>query len=264
MTYSVHIGSGGYLGWKILARTMTTQRNAFVQSSAMETARDYFARKMPEVVTAESFVNDRKLLTVALRAFGLDADINSRYFIRKVLEADPEDKSSLVNRLADKRYLNLNRAFSAYFSSATEALDVDLSEILERYNSRSFEKNIGEQYAEIELALNAQRELREIARADISENAKWYQILASKPLRQIFEGAYGLRGGFSALPVDRQLSELKTKTAKLTGSDGVSQFSSGQALESILRRYLLRSQMEASPATSGYSVALALLTSRPP
>jgi len=259
MTYDVQIGSGGYIGWKILEQTMPLQRSTFLQDPSIISSRDYFAKKMPEVVTAEQLVADFKLLTVTLRAFGLDADINNKYFIKEVLESDPDDQESLVNRLADKRYLKMSQALSFHADGQAGAAAVET--ILESYDTRSFEKSIGQQHAEIELALNAQRELAEIAGADISENAKWYQVLASEPLRQIFEGAYQLDDSFGALPIDRQLTELKSRSEKLTGSSSVSQFQSDDALERILQRFLLLGPINAAPVSSRYANALALLTS---
>ncbi|MEG4641658.1 DUF1217 domain-containing protein [Paracoccus sp. APAP_BH8] len=259
MSYNVQVGSGGYWGWKILERTMVRQRSAFLQAHSMKVSRDYFRETIHNIKSAEDLVNDRKLFSIVLRAFGLDSDISNRFFIKKVLESDPADKASLVNKLADKRYADLNRGLALYASSQEKSVAVDTAEIIDRYESRSFEKNIGERHAEIELALNAQREVLNIAISDASENAKWYRILASKPLRQVFEGAYGLGAGFASLSIDRQLSELKDETKKLTGDSSVSQFELRDKLEVVIRRFLLRGHLGVSSASSRYVNALALL-----
>lgn len=261
MSYNVQVGTGGYTGWKILERTMERQRDVFSQNYAVRSYKDYFSNKFPEVATAEQLVADYKLLTVALRAFGLESDINNRFFIRKILESDPDDSTSLVNRLADKRYLKLNQALAFHDTPDERENKLEPLSIIEKFETRSFEKNIGERYTEIELALNAQREIAEIADLNISENAKWYQILASKPLRRIFEGAFGLGSSFASLPIDRQLSDMKHRTERLTGSDSVSQFSSSVALDSVLKRFLLLGQLNISSANTRYTTALAILKS---
>jgi hypothetical protein len=57
-------------------------------------------------------VGDRRLLEVALGAFGLDDDIRNRFFIRKVLEEGTTSPSRrFANRLSDKRYLALAETF---------------------------------------------------------------------------------------------------------------------------------------------------------
>ncbi|WP_313349278.1 DUF1217 domain-containing protein [Paracoccus sp. (in: a-proteobacteria)] len=261
MSYNVQAGFGGYTGWKILERTMPRQRDVFLQNLEIKSSKDYFSYKMPDVKTAEQLVSDHRLLTVILRAFGLDGDVNNKFFIRKILESDPGDKASLVNRLADKRYLKMNQALSLNVAGEGAWEIVNIAEIIEKYETRSFEKNIGQRYSEIELALNAQREIQDISDSNISENAKWYQILASKPLRRIFEVAFGLGDRFASLPIDRQLSELKVRTGKFLGDDSVSQFKVKGKLDSIIRMFLLRDQIRMSSIGSRYTNALVLLTS---
>lgn len=261
MSYNVQVGFGGYTGWKILERTMPRQRDVFLQGLEIKSSKDYFSYKMPGVKTAEQLVGDHRLLTVTLRAFGLDSDANNKFFIRKILESDPDDKASLVNRLTDKRYLRMNQAMLLNASGERSWEALNISEIIEKYETRSFEKNIGERYSEIELALNAQRELKDVSESDLSENAKWYQILASKPLRRIFEVAFGLGDRFASLPIDRQLSELKDRTGRFLGDDSVSQFKVQGNLDSILRMFLLRDQIRVSSIGSRYANALTLLSS---
>lgn len=259
MTYSVRIGSGGYAGWKILERTMSRQRDVFLGNHVVQSYKDYFSKNISSAETAEQFVGDHKLLSLALRAFGLDSDIKNKFFMRKILESDPTDKSSLVNRLADKRYLRMNQALALHASPNSEKNGVDVNRIVEKYEARSFERSVGENHPEIELALNARREILEISSSNVSENAKWYQILASKPLRQVFEGAYGLGSSFSALSIDRQLSELMSRTEKITGDSSVGQFSSSEVMEVIIRRFLLYSQTNTPPVNQKYVNALVLL-----
>lgn len=257
MTYNVQVGSGGYVGWKILERSMARQKEVFSQTVSEKSVKEYFTKNVSGISSADELVGNYKLLTVTLRAFGLDADINNRFFIKKVLEADPNDESSLVNRLADKRYLKMNQEMK--LSGSASSRTVDAVAIITKYDDRSFEKNIGERYPEIELALNAQRELPSLASSETSDNAKWYQILGSKSLRQIFEVAYGLGSSFSALPIDRQLSEIKSKTEQFTGSDSAAQFESSTSVDSLVRRYLLRNQIQASSTASSHANALTLL-----
>ena len=53
------------------------------------------------IASAEALVKDRRLLTVALGAFGLDGEIDKKFFIRKVLEGGTEASDSLANRPYD-------------------------------------------------------------------------------------------------------------------------------------------------------------------
>lgn len=89
MTYNVQVGTGGYLGWKLLERTSERQRAIFEKDPQIQNSRDYFTQNISKVEDAEDLVSNYKLLSVALRAFGMDDDLKNRAFIKKVLEADP-------------------------------------------------------------------------------------------------------------------------------------------------------------------------------
>ncbi|MBW6496595.1 MAG: DUF1217 domain-containing protein, partial [Burkholderiaceae bacterium] len=71
----------------------------------------YFEARIGSVNSAEELVADRRLLRVALGAFGLQDDINNRFFIRKVLEGGVIQPDSLANKLGDDRYREMSRAF---------------------------------------------------------------------------------------------------------------------------------------------------------
>lgn len=262
MTYNVQVGNGGYLGWKLLQRTMDTQQSAFAKSAELQRSRDYFTENISGISSAEDLVKDYKLLSVALRAFGLDDDMNNRFFIRKVLEADPQDEKSLVNRLPDKRYAKLNAAFALWNQSGETTDRLPAEAITEMYTRRSFERNIGQQYQEIELALNAKRELAEIAGSDASNDTKWLKVIGSKPLRKVFEGAFGLGENFAKLPIDRQLSEFKARAERMTGSADLGQFADDDNIETLTKHYLLRTQIAATATSSRFSIALTLISGR--
>ncbi len=48
----------------------------------------YFEANIGKVETAADLVGDRRLLKVALGAFGMDGEIDKRAFLRKVLEEE--------------------------------------------------------------------------------------------------------------------------------------------------------------------------------
>lgn len=261
MTYIVQAGSGGYLGWKLLQRTSERQREIFEKDPQIQNSRDYFAQNISAVKDADDLVSNYKLLSVALRAFGLDDDLNNRAFLKKVLESDPSDSKSMVNRLTDKRYLQLNQAFGLNASDGDAAKTIDIDGISELYVTRSFEKNIGEQHEEIELALNAQRELPTLVARSSSDNTKWYQITGSKALRTIFEGAFGFPSTFANMPIDRQVEELKSGMTKMFGSADISALSDTKNIDKLVKTYLIRSQINSAGISTPYSTALTILRS---
>ncbi len=68
----------GYVGWRFLERTTETQRVAFEKSPELLRDLEYFKENISKATTAEDLVNDRRLLRVALGAFGLEDDLGKR------------------------------------------------------------------------------------------------------------------------------------------------------------------------------------------
>ena len=111
MSFQPIIPLSGLAGWNFLNRTMDTQRTAFENSPTIKRDTDYFREKIGEISSAKDLVADRRLLGVALGAFGLEADIGNKYFVQKILEDGTLDPEALGNKLADKRYLAMAETF---------------------------------------------------------------------------------------------------------------------------------------------------------
>lgn len=97
----------GYLSSELTMPKLTT----FNQSSVLKRDTDYFREKIGGVSSAEDLVADRRLLGVALVAFGLGDDIENRFFIKKMLEDGTVADDALSNRFSDTRYRKMVKVF---------------------------------------------------------------------------------------------------------------------------------------------------------
>ena len=263
MTFAPALPLSGYAGWTLLKRTMAVQTAAFSASPEIKSDEVYFRAKIGKIDSAEQLVSDRRLLKVALGAFGLGDDINNRYFIRKVLEDGTLKADALANKLADKSYQKFSAAFGfGNFATPSTKISDFPDKILTAYRSRSFEAAVGQQDGNMRLALNAERELTDLAAKTSSENTKWYTVLGSEPLRRVFETALGLPAAFGALDIDQQLSVIKSKAKSQLGSDKVADFAAPAEMDKLLRRFLIRSEIGAlGSGTSAAQNALTILQS---
>ena len=262
MSYTPVIPFSGYAGWKLLNRTMEMQKAAFTASADIQRNEDYFREKIGSITTAKELVSDRRLLSVALGAFGLDDDINNKYFIQKVLEEGTLDTESLANKLSDKTYLKLSQAFGfGDYSVPRTALSDFADEILEKYETREFEVAVGDSDNDLRLALAAQRDLSELASKSNSENTKWYSIIGSESLASVVRTALGLPDSTSSLNVDQQITVYKNKAESVFGSSDPSEFSDANKVEKVIKLFLLRSQLENGASTGSGSAALQILQS---
>jgi hypothetical protein len=249
------------MGWNFLQRSYDTQFAAFSKASQLNRDVDYFSKKINTVLTAKELVDDRRLLSVALGAFSLSDDLDNRYFIQKILEEGTESSDALANRLADDRYRRLSKAFGFGPGDVPGTLNpTRMSETVDLYKTLSFEVSVGEQDDTMRVALYAQRELRDLAKSTMSEDAKWFSVMALPPLRKMFETALGLPASFGQIDIDKQLLVFQERASSAIGTTGISQFVETAAMEKITNLYLARSQINLFSAslTAGKN-ALSLL-----
>lgn len=261
MSFQPVLPLGGYGGWRFLDRTLASQQDAFSRSPEIRRDTEYFRQRIGAIDSAEDLVADRRLLRVALGAFGLQDDIDNRYFVRRILEDGTTAPGALANRLADKRYLEFSRAFGfGDFPIPRTRLSSFGADIAGRFEARQFEVSVGRQDESLRLALGSRRELSELAAGPMSERAKWFTVMGTPPLRQVFETAYGLPASFATLDLDRQLGVLQQRTRQSFGADSVSQFGDPTKLEGLARRFLLQAEARAiGPMAQAGAVALQLL-----
>ena len=111
MSYVPAIPLSGVAGWRFLERTSERQQAAFEKSATVKREIAYFEEKIGSVTRAADLLGDRRLLKVALTAFGLEDKIDQKAFIRKVLEEGTTKEDALAVKLSDPAWKNLSAAF---------------------------------------------------------------------------------------------------------------------------------------------------------
>ncbi|HHS89085.1 MAG TPA: DUF1217 domain-containing protein [Rhodobacteraceae bacterium] len=256
MTLQPLLPFGGVAGWAFLQRTRERQLELVNATGPARRDADYFRENIGHIDTPEDLVADRRLLRVALGAFGLQDDIDNRFFIRKILEGGTLDPDSLANRLSDKRYFNLAKAFGfGDFDTPNTILSDFPDRILSEFRSQEFERGIGDQNPDMRLALGAERELKSILAKDTSDDGFWFFVMGTPPLRRVFEVALGLPQSLARLDVDQQLRVFRQKSEAVFGNGEINQFSDKQKREELVRRFLVRADSNVS--SSGFSPAAA-------
>lgn len=258
------VATGGLTGWTLLNRTLEQQTQLFNNAPSLQRDTDYFRQNIGDVQDAEALVSDRRLLRVALGAFGLGDDINNRAFIKAILEQGTDERDALANRLSDNRYKQFADAFAFLDANGSGNLDTGFAaRIVDQFRRREFENAVGKQDASLRIALNADRELAALATEPGSENALWFRILGSPPLRKAFDVALGLPPSFAQLDLDRQLNEIKSLAAQRLDIHSPRDLTNKETRETLTRQFILRDQLNDFKITSSQSIALTLLQSAP-
>jgi len=223
---------GGLGGWRFLQDTYESQFKAFTQSTQLNRDTEYFRENIGKIETAEELVSDRRLLSVTLGAFGLSDDINSKFFIQKMLQEGSVAEDALANRFTDGRYLEMTEAFGFGPGEFLKVGEADFVEaIITRFETLEFEVAAGEQNEAMRFALYAEREMELLANEDISNDAKWFTLMGFK---------------------DRAKSEF--------GTDDLTIFSDPEVVQELITKYVVRDQIkDFNNSFSSNSIALTLL-----
>ncbi|MBD1206441.1 MAG: DUF1217 domain-containing protein [Rhodobacteraceae bacterium] len=251
MSFAPVIPFGGILGWEFLKRSEATQAATLSRQAVLQRDEAYFRDRIGTIDTAEKLVSDRRLLRISLEAFGLQADLNARAFIRKVLEDGTLKTDALSNRLTDPRYKAFSAAFGfGNFSVPNTALSTFADGIMARWKEARFEGAVGTVNNDMRLALNARRELVTLARDDTTERAKWFRVLGTPPLWEVMRQALGLPKSLGSIDLDRQVAVLERRAQAVFGAPTVGQFSDPARVETAIRRFLAASTAQTAVTQS--------------
>jgi len=253
--------AAGLVGWRFLEKTADQQSHLLASSSQNQRDIDYFRDNIGSVKSAEELVSNRRMLRVVLGSFGLQDDINNIAFIQRVLEQGVEDPKSLANRLSDSRYQDLAREYQYLNSGFSQKnLDLVVENTILGFKDREFEIAVGQQNESLRLALNAQRELKEIVSQNTSEETKIYLILGRPPLRKVVETALGLPAEFSQIDLDQQAQILGDRIEQLDNIASLSDLGDEGNLSKFIDTFVIRDAIKNSDqnVNSG-AIALSLL-----
>lgn len=263
MTFTPVIPIGGVLGYRVLSATEANQRELFNQTPQIAREITYFTENIGNVKTADDLVSDRRLMQVALGAFGLDEEVDKRAFIRKMLAEGTENPDAFANRFVDPRYQRLSAAFGFGNAGGARTGDPGFAQsITLQFSQRQFDIAVGESDENMRLALNFRREIQTYATANDPDGTAWFSVMGDQPVRAVFEGAFNLPTSFGQLDIDRQRDDLRAQNNKNFGSTSLAIFADPAQAEAVIERFLiLRAAADGPSANAPGSTALTLLSS---
>jgi len=245
MSFQPAVPLSGYAGWRAFLKSAGRQQGAFADQAQVKRDLAYFRDKIKTEPSSADLVRDRRLLSVALGAFGLSEEIDKRAIIRKALDEGVLDPASFANRLNDPRW----KAFAAAFSDDSRAIGrftspSFIADIEKRFVEHSFEAAVGEVDANVRLALNFRREIAAIANGPNADRVGWLQIMGSKPLRAVLEKAFNLPSSIARLDIDQQKSIFEGRAAEIFGSSSAASLADPENVERAIRRFFAVAEIQ--------------------
>jgi hypothetical protein len=249
--FQAMVPQGGVTGWRLLNLTKPSQLKVLSAAPETKSLTTYFRDNIKSVKTVDDLMDDRRLLQVALTAFGLEGDINSKAFIRKVLAEGTVSDNAFANRLSDKRYLQFAQAmgFTDLPVPRTQLTKFP-DEIITKFINARFQTAVGEKDGDLRLAMSFAEGLSGIMSAQKTDNARWYGVMGNLQVRKVFEGALGLPSSFGKLSLDQQLNGFRKGLERLTGKTEVSALSDPTLQDKLVRTFLVRSQAQSLTSSS--------------
>ncbi len=228
-----------FTSYNVLSRTMpaTIARTAKDPSVQRETA--YYQSKVSSIKTIDDFVNDTRVLTYALKAWGLEDMSYAKGLIKKVLEGGLDDPRSLGNTLASGRFKEFASVFNfKSYGRATMAFDKPQKNTVDNYVRQRVEADQGDANPALRLALYFQRKAPTIKSA--------IYILADTNLLKVVQTTLNIPSATANSSLDAQMSLINQKM-------NVADLQDPTKLNKFLQRFAVA--YDAAHGTPGVSAA---------
>lgn len=122
-----------YTSYLVLNRDINSSLSRVASQGDVASNTAYYEENIGKVTTAEEFVNDYRLFSYAMKAYGLEEMTYAKAFMKKVLESDPNDDSSFANSLTDTRYADFAKAYNFSGDSAKAQTSAQTDNLVTAY-----------------------------------------------------------------------------------------------------------------------------------
>ena len=237
-------GFGGAAGTAALTDPLTALRLAdktrsraiAAASKQPETLRDIigFSTAVAKATTIKQALDNPTVLKVFLTANGLADQIPYAALAKKVLLSDPADPKSLVNRLADRRWMAVVKAFQFATKGIAPLKDPKV------------QATLTDGYAEVAWRRGLEINTPGLSDAlDIRQRAKTFtnaiQILGDPVMRRVVTTALGI-------PREIAFQELPAQERAVTTRLDLKRLQEPKFVDGLVQRYLLEKQ-KTDPST---------------
>jgi len=135
-----------YTSYNLITKDMLKSLNRTGSEAVNQREADYYKENIGKVATVDEFLDDYRLYSYAMKAYGLEDMIYAKAFMRKVLDSDMSDANSFANQLTDTRYRDFANAFAFTAATPSAQTEVQLDEIIGLYSATA--ANAGAQIKE--------------------------------------------------------------------------------------------------------------------
>ena len=212
----------------------TTEADPTVKS---DTA--YYLANIGKVKSISDFVNNYRLLTYALTAFGLQGETNAKGLVTAVLRGGVSSGKSLANTLTDPSFTAFATAFDfvGKGASAVTASAAATTGTTAQYVEQTLESTQGRQNQGVQLALYFARVAPTVTST--------YGLLADSSLLKVVQTAYGIQPSTTI--------DIDTEATALGKVINVADLKNPAKLQHIIERFTANYDLQGDNTSSGVS-----------
>jgi hypothetical protein len=168
---------------------------------SVKTATAYYKANIGKAKTVGQFVNNYRLLSYALQAYGLGDQINNTALIKQVLEQGTSNPHALANTLPNANWKAFANAFNfAASGGGAPSSSVSVSATTVDYAEQQLEADQGQSDPGVQLALYFARVAPTVTNS--------YGVLADKNLLEVVQTIFGLAPTASAGQIDEEAKQI--------------------------------------------------------
>ncbi|WP_299877564.1 DUF1217 domain-containing protein [uncultured Sulfitobacter sp.] len=243
-------GLGGQIALRVVDATRDRQMELLRSDAQNQRGEEAFRERIGGITTPEELIADFEVYSFVMRAFDLEDQIFGKGMIRKILESDPEEPSSLLNRLTDIRFREMHLALGFTTTEGPQTPDFTTEEFAEDIVNRFYNRQFISGYEAENVAVGRVLEFRDAA----EDLENWFQVLRNPELTQFFQIALGLPSALSGLDVEVQQRRMSEKFDLETLSDPA-------VREDLVSRFIALSEVQNPQQALASSAALNILSS---
>jgi hypothetical protein len=209
----------------LLVANNMSQYQAITQAQpSVKMATSYYNANIGNVQSASDLVNNYRLFSYAMTAFGLGSMVSyGKGLMQKVLEQGTGSTSNLAYTLNNPNILAFAQAFNfASYGASTTSTAAATTDVVSKYVSQTLDSNESQQNSAVGLALYFQQNAPDVSSV--------YGILADKNLLTVVQTALGLSQYMSEEDIDTQASQLSSAV-------NIADFKNPQKLQQFVEKY---------------------------
>ena len=168
-----------------IEQNLSTYQKMISSQPAVKTASDYYAANIGSVTSISDLVNNYRLLSYALTAYGLGDQVNNKALVTQVLQGGITSSTALANTLSNPNWKKFAAAFDFVDNGASSiSTDSAVSATESNYVEQNLETTEGKQDVGVQLALYFQRVAPTITSS--------YNVLGDTNLLEAFQTIFGV------------------------------------------------------------------------